>query len=167
MTSPYWSERPSGSGNGSNCQKFCGINRQGSGGGSGRGWQQDLSGCSDRQGGSWKYGVLQWERWNTEIIYFASFLIKNWICPHKKRTVLIKRYRVFINNFIHKDCRFLLILNRFYRSNCPRWTVALFNFYVAVHNCQYIVKIYFKYPIVWQRKMRCQNTDITSSVMRN
>ena len=43
---------PSGSGNGSNCQKFCGINRQGSGGGSGRGWQQDLSGCSDRQGGS-------------------------------------------------------------------------------------------------------------------
>ena len=31
---------------------FCGINRQGSGGGSGRGWQQDLSGCSDRQGGS-------------------------------------------------------------------------------------------------------------------
>ena len=25
---------------------------QGSGGGSGRGWQQDLSGCSDRQGGS-------------------------------------------------------------------------------------------------------------------
>ena len=39
-------ERPSGSGNGSNRQKFCGINRQGSG----RGWQQDLSGCSDRQG---------------------------------------------------------------------------------------------------------------------
>lgn len=33
-------------------KKFCGINRQGSGGGSGRGWQQDLSGCSDRQGGS-------------------------------------------------------------------------------------------------------------------
>ena len=29
-----------------------GFNRQGSGGGSGRGWQQDLSGCSDRQGGS-------------------------------------------------------------------------------------------------------------------
>ena len=27
--------------------------------------------------------------------------------------VLIKRYRIFINNFIQEDCHFLLILNRF------------------------------------------------------
>lgn len=48
--------------------------------------------------------------WNNT---FCIFLDKGQNLPHKKRTVLIKRYRIFINNFIQEDCHFLLILNRF------------------------------------------------------